>query len=376
MTIRSVETVPIAIHETTERELGYGKISIRRNVIVRIEADDGTVGISEVAPIPIRWGCEETQESVVSTIRDYMAPLLIGKDPTRIAALMDVLHGRVGDLPYACSGVCDALFDLSARIAGIPVSGLIGGKRRDTIPASWSIALKSETEMASESALAASRGFQWIKIKIGKNPVQDCRNVAAIREAVGADFPIHVDANAQYSYLDALDVLQKIETYRPKLIEQPVAGWNIAAMRDLRRKLKTPLMADESCRSYRDLQNLIRLEAADAIMLKLNKHGGILESRKIVDLAESNGMMLYPSIHYGTSVGVATSAQFYATAPNITPGSFSQGASLLASDLVSETLRPHDGGLDVLDLPGIGVEIVDEKLDQVRTDKEPSTRAA
>jgi L-Ala-D/L-Glu epimerase len=374
MAIRSVDAVPIAIRETTERELAYGKISVRRNVIVRIEADDGTVGVSEVAPIPIRWGCEESQESVVSAIRDYIAPLIVGQDPTRISSLMDTVHKRVGDLPYASSGICDALFDLSARLAGVPVTALLGGKRRDVIPASWSIAFKSETEMAAEAAEAVSRGFKWLKIKIGKNPAQDCRNVAAIREAVGPDFPIHVDANAQYSYLDALDVLLSLEPYKPKLIEQPVAGWNVAGMRDLRRKLKTPIMADESCRSYHDLQNLIRLEACDAIMLKLNKHGGILETRKIVDLAESNGMMMYPSIHYGTSVGVATSAQFYATTPNLTPGSFAQGASLLASDLVAQTLKAHDGGLDVLDLPGIGVEIVEEKLDQARTDKGQSTK--
>lgn len=376
MAIRRVEAIPIAIRETTEREVGYGKISVRRNVIVVIHDDNGLCGIAETAPIPIRWGCEETQESIVSTIRNYMAPLLIGEDPTRIGFLMDRLGDRVGDLPYARSGVCDALYDLSARMAGVPLHRLLGGKRRDAIPAAWSIAFKSEQEMASEAAAAVSRGFQWIKVKIGKNPQQDVRNVAAVREAVGAAFPIHVDANARYSYLDAMDILPLIEAYRPRLIEQPVPGWDLKSMRALRRKLRTPLMADESVRSYRDLQEMIRQEAADAIVMKLAKHGGIREALKIADLADSNGIVMYPSIHYTTSVGVATSAHFYATIPNTTPGSFHQGASLFEFDLTPETLLASDGELRVPEGLGIGVDVVPAQLARARCDAETGSQTA
>ncbi|HEY4164111.1 MAG TPA: mandelate racemase/muconate lactonizing enzyme family protein [Dongiaceae bacterium] len=369
MTIRSIEAIPIAIRETTEREVGYGKISVRRNVIVLIHDDSGVSGVAETAPIPIRWGCEETQETIVSTIQNYMAPLLVGEDPTRCNFLMDRIHDRVGDLPYASTGVGDALLDLSARLAGVPLYRLIGGKRRDSIPAGWSVSIKPEAEMAAEAAKAVSLGYQWIKVKIGKNPRQDSRRLSAIREAIGEDVAIHIDMNGQYSYLDALEILPQMELCRPRLIEQPVAGWDIRSMKSLRMKLKTPLMADESCRSYRDLQNLIANDAADAIVLKLAKHGGIRETQKIADLAASYGMMMYPSIHYSTSIGVSASAHFYATIPNITPGSFHQGAALFEHDLIKITPEAEKGYFPIPEGIGIGLTIDPELLERARADK-------
>jgi L-alanine-DL-glutamate epimerase-like enolase superfamily enzyme len=367
MAIRSIEAIPIAIREPTERELAYGKIAIRRNVIVRIADDSGPVGTAETAPIPIRWGCEETQESVVTAVNGYIAPLLLGEDPTRINFLLDRITARVGDLPYARSAVCDALYDLSARLAGVPVTHLLGGRQVDRLAASWSISFKSAEEMAAEAAGAVNKGYRWIKVKIGsKDPEQDVRNVAAVRDAVGRDIAIHVDANAGYRYLDAADVLPRIETFRPRLIEQPVAGWDLDGMRTLRRKLRTPIMADESVRSYRDMKEVIRREAADAVLMKLAKHGGIRESQKIADLAGSAGITLYPGIHFTSSIGVATSVQFYASVPDMTPGDFHQGVALFEHDLVDAPLLAREGAVDIPSGPGIGVELNSELLTRAR----------
>ena len=303
MAIKKIAAVPIAIREPTERELAYGKIAVRRNVLVFIEDDSGKRGMAEVTPIPFRWGCEETVESVVTAVNNYIAPLLVGEDPTRINALLDRIASRVGDIPYTRSGVCEALYDLCGNLAGVPVHRLLGGMRQAKLGASWSIAFKSETEMAAEAAWAVKQGFKWVKVKIGsKNPAQDIRNVAAVREAVGPDQWIHVDANAGYSYLDAVHVLPEIDRFRPRLIEQPVAGWDLDGMCKLRRKLRSPLMADESVRSYRDMQEVIRRGAADAVLMKLNKHGGIREAQKIADLAESANITIYPGIHFATSI--------------------------------------------------------------------------
>lgn len=370
MAIRKVEAIPIEIREPTERELAYGKIAVRRNVIVVIEDDSGVSGVAEVTPIPFRWGCEETVESVVAAVSGYIAPLLLGQDPTRINMLLDRIASRVGDIPYARSGVCEALYDLSARLAGVPVYRLLGGAVRDELLCSWSIAFKSEKEMAAEAAWAVSQGFRWVKVKIGsKNPSQDIRNVAAVRDAVGPDHWIHVDANAGYSYLDAVHVLPQVEPYHPRLIEQPVAGWDLDGMSKLRRMLRTPLMADESVRSYRDLQEVIRREAADAVLMKLNKHGGIREAQKIADLAASANIALYPGTHFSTSIGVAAHAQFYSTLPNVTPGDFHQGALLYEHDLTRPALKPADGKIPLPAGPGMGLELAQDLLDRARVDR-------
>lgn len=367
MAILRLEALPFAIREPTERELAYGKIAVRRNVLVLIHDDSGHTGIAEVTPIPFRWGCEETVESVVAAITRYIGPLLVGEDPTRIHALLDRITSRVGNLPYAQSGVSEALHDLGGKLAGIPVHRLLGGAWHSRLAASWSIAFKSEQAMAEEAAWAVGQGYRWIKVKIGsKNPAQDIRNVAAVREAIGPDHPLHVDANAGYSYLDALHVLPDIDRYRPRLIEQPVAGWDLAGMSKLRRKLRSPIMADESVRSYRDLLEVIRRDAADAVLMKLNKHGGIREARKIAELAEASNIALYPGTHFSTSVGVAAHAQFYCTLAHITPGDFHQGTMLYEHDLAVEPLKAQAGELAVPDAPGMGVALNAAALEQAR----------
>jgi len=362
MAIRTVKAIPVAIREPTERKLGYGKIKIRQNVICVIEDESGIKGVAETAPIPIRWGCEETQESVVSAISNYIAPLLLGQDPTRINWLLDRISRRVGDLPYARTAVGDALYDLSARLAGVRVVDLLGGAYVETLEASWSIAFKSPSEAAQEAKWVLEQGYRWVKVKIGSDdPDRDVDTMAAVRDIVGLKFPIHVDANASLAYEDALPLLRRIEPYQPQLIEQPVQGWNLAGMSKLRRKLNTPIMADESVRSYRDLQEVIRREAADAVLMKLAKHGGIRESQKIADLADSCGIALYPGTHLATSIAVATSAHFYASLPRVTPGDFHFGPVLLEHDLVRTPLLAIDGRLELPSGSGIGVE-VDESL--------------
>lgn len=371
MAIRKVEAIPFAIREPTERELAYGKISIRRNVLVIIEDDSGARGISEVTPIPYRWGCEETVESVTAAVNGYIGPLIAGEDPTRINMLLDRVASRVGDIPYARSGISEALYDLCGRLAGVPVHRLLGGAVRDKLPCSWSIAFKTEKEMAEEAAWAVKEGFRWVKVKIGsRDPARDVRNVAAVREAVGPDQWIHVDANAGYSYVEAVHVLQKIEQYRPRLIEQPVAGWDLDGMSKLRRMLRTPIMADESVRSYRDMQEVIRCGAADAVLMKLNKHGGIRESQKIADLAASANIALYPGTHFSTSIGVAAHAQFYCTVPDMTPGDFHQGAILFEHDLTRPTLKAAKGEIAVPAGAGMGVDLADDLFEKARVDRE------
>lgn len=367
MAIRKVEAIPIAIREPTERELAYGKISVRRNVVVIIQDDSGAQGVAETTPIPYRWGCEETVESIVAAINLYIEPLIRGEDPTRITMLLDRIARRVGDLPYARSGICEALYDLSGRLAGVPVHKLLGGMVREKLEASWSIAFKTEEKMAEEAVWAVKQGFKWIKVKIGsKDPAQDIRNVAAVRDAVGPNQWIHVDANAGYSYPEAVHVLHRIEQYRPRLIEQPVAGWDIDGMSKLRRMLRTPLMADESVRSYRDMQEIIRRGAADAVLMKLNKHGGIRESQKIADLADSTNITIYPGVHFCTSLGVAAHAQFYCTLPNVTPGDFHQGAILYEHDLVRPTIKAVGGEVSVPLGPGMGVELESDMFEKAR----------
>lgn len=358
--IEHVRVIPIDIPEKEPKTLAYGTIEVRQNVLIKIVDSNGEVGVGECAPIPMRDGCEVTQRTVVDLIENEVAPLALGQDPWNIFAIMEAVRKRIGLIPYASAGFVDALYDLSARLARVPLWRQLGGSHRASVPASWSIGFKDSTEEAAEEASwAMAQGFRWLKVKIGRGADPDVLALEAIRRAVGDQFPIHVDANASFTYAEALPVLRRLETFDLALIEQPLPRDAMRDMARLRRSLSTPLMADESVVTASDMLELLRLEAADAVLIKLAKNGGIHGSREIATLAKAGGLMVYPGVHRSTSIGTAASAHFFAGLLNITPGDFHVGPRQLAHDVVLRSVETSNGRIKIPQGPGTGVDLDD-----------------
>ena len=373
MKIVKIEAIAINIPYEIPVVIATGTLEVQENVLVRVTADDGTVGLGETQPIPCFQGCGETQDTILSLIREVYTPLVLGRSPFDIEKLNQDMTHAVNGGSYARTAVSDALYDLVARALDVPLYDLLGGCCRDKIPGVWSIGMKPAVEMADEARRQVDRGYFLLKCKIGAPDAEtDVRNVAAVREALGPDVAFRVDGNAGMRYSEALPRLKRmVEPYSLEFVEQPLAIWDLDGMARLSEALSVPIMADESANSIHAVMDLVKQQAASIIDIKLAKMGGIYTARKIAAIAEATGIPLYAGGQPSTSVGAATAAHFYAATWNVIGGDFPLGPDgWLSADITRDPLRVEDGFACVpTEGPGIGVELDEAKVESVSVRK-------
>ena len=182
MRISKVDALAYSIPYATPVVIATGTLTVQESVLVRITADDGTVGLGETQPIPFFQGCAETQDTILSVIRNIYAPLLLGQSPFDIERLHQAMERAIGGGNYARAAVGDALYDLVARLLDVPLCDFLGGRYRERIAAVWSIGMKSSQAMADEARQQLERGYSLLKCKIGSpDPITDIENVAAMQ---------------------------------------------------------------------------------------------------------------------------------------------------------------------------------------------------
>ena len=364
MKIDQVEVIPIRIPNRVPMKLSTMLLEFQDNVIVRLRAGD-LIGIGETEPIYGFQGCGESQVTIVPLIRERFTPLLLGRSPFDIERIVRDLENAVWGNPYAKAAVINALYDLMAKALRLPLYQLLGGCYREKIPVVWTIGIKDKKEMVEEALWAVDRGFKLLKLKIGAlAPEMDLQNVAAIREAVGPNIGIRVDANGALSFTQALKLLTGLIPFNLELVEQPLAIWDLDGTARLIELLGIPIMPDESLHSLQSALDLIRKRAASMFGMKLAKHGGIYYAQRIAALAQAANLPIYPGNQPSTSIGSATAAHFYAATWNATlGGDFHIGpAGWLADDIVKNPLVVRDGHAFVPQGIGIGMELDEEKL--------------
>jgi muconate cycloisomerase len=303
------------------------------------------------------------------SIHDQFAPLLIGRSPFEVNAVMHDLNACLYNSLYAQAAIGDALYDLIGKFLNVPIHTLLGGKCRDRVRVGAVLSMKPTVEALLDSAQGFyDRGFRHLGLKIGIDPAADLRNAAALREQFGDDIVLRVDANAGMNFDAAQRLLRKLEPYDIDAAEQPIAIWDIDGMAELARTVDMPIMADESVSTDHSLLEVIRKRAATVVQTKTAKNGGIHYIRNLWALAKAAGMRIYPGNHPSTSVATSSVAQMCAASPEpVMEGVFAVGVSgALADDIVENPIRPIDGEIPVLDGPGFGVTLDEDKLEKYR----------
>jgi muconate/chloromuconate cycloisomerase len=329
---------------------------------VRLETADGLVGWGEAACLGGPTWSEESSESVAVTIERYIAPWLIGRDATLIESLGREMARRVQGNPFARAAVEMALWDLNGRALGVPVHRLLGGRVRDRVPLSWSLAVESPDAEVAEAREKIAHGHRIFKIKTAAHPVaHDVERVRRLREAVGPSVSLRVDANQGWDRATALLAIRALEPYRLDFVEQPVPRWDGDGMAEIARAVTVPVMADESCCSTHDALAIARRGGVSILALKLTKSAGILGTMAIARIAEAAGMSCYVGCMIETSLGTAAYLQVALAAAPVTWGCELFGPLLLRGDVVRRPVQYADGAILALDGPGLGVEI-DEAL--------------
>ncbi|HEX6971135.1 MAG TPA: enolase C-terminal domain-like protein, partial [Limnochordia bacterium] len=256
-----------------------------------------------------------------------------------------------------------AAHDLAAKTLGLPVHRLLGGAVRRRVPLAWAVGLGSTEEMVREAQQYVARGFRTIKLKIGRDPRQDLQNVAAVREAIGPEIALRVDANQGYTVDVAIPTLRRMEAYDLQLIEQPVPRWDLSGMAKIAAALDTPILADEAVFDAHDAWRVIREQAADLINIKIMKPGGLYPSKQVAAVAAAAGVPCLVGSMIEMGPGTAAGLHFAASTPNVLYPSELIGPVMLAGDVICEDrFAPSavPGYLEVSDEPGLGVSLLDE----------------
>lgn len=366
MKIRDIEVVPVSIPFNIAFRVPGGEVPAADHSIVKVHTDDGVYGIGEAATIAAY--SEETVYSTYAILTRVLAPLLIGHDPRNIGSIHEVMDQAVHANYFAKAAIDLACYDILGKSLGVPVHTLLGGAFRDRILVGQSIGIKDAETAAADAVRYVQQGFHSIKIKIGIDPKADLERVAAIRDAVGPDVDLRVDANQGYSVDTAVKTLRAMESYDLLLVEQPVPRWDIDGMAHVAHVLDTPVLADESVFTPSDAIAIVRKQAADILNIKIMKPGGLYGSLKIAGIASGANLPLAIGSMVEMGIGTAAGAHFAAACRDVRYPCDVKGPSLLKDDILQEPVRIEGGYTYVPEGSGLGVDWDDDKVAHYRMD--------
>jgi muconate cycloisomerase len=324
--------------------------------VIRIEADNGCVGLGEISITSPRIGF-----SLCHAARTLLAPALIGSDPLALPVALRTIDSKLaGELsaPYLRAAFEMALLDLAGRFYGLPVYQLLGGRAREGVPLAWGIYQKSPEEMAADAQAGITAGFQAIKLKVGRRLADDVAAVRAVAAAVG-DVPLRLDANMAWRTVpEASRAMAALAAEaRVAWFEQPLGRANLAGMRLLRQQAVAPIMADESLQSLRDAYDVAVAEAADVFNVYVCEAGGMTAAAQIFALAHTLDIPCIIGSQAELGIGTAAAAHLGVAVADLPYPCETFGPLRYARDLVAPGPRIEAGMLYPSDRPGLGVEL-------------------
>lgn len=352
-----IREIEIPLREPFRTALGEERS--RRLIIVEAHAGD-VVGYGEASPLSFPNYNEETAQTVVHVLNDFLIPALFAhpwEHPDEVHHILAPVRRHY----MAKAGLEGAVWDLWAKAKRLPLYAALGGRRRP-IPSGIAIGLETETKtLIDRVARALQEGYHRIKIKV--KPGWDVVPVRALRRELGP-FPLMVDANSAYT-LDDTDPLRALDEYNLLMIEQPLAADDIIDHAKLQRSLSTPICLDESIHSAADARRALELGSCRVINIKAGRVGGLSEARRIHDLCEAHGIPVWCGGLLQSGIGRAHNLAL-ASLPNFSiPGDLSPSHRYFDRDIISPALTMDaEGAFSLPDEPGIGFEVDTDLLNR------------
>jgi L-alanine-DL-glutamate epimerase-like enolase superfamily enzyme len=332
------------------------------NVIVVIRTGKGITGFGECSPyMPVNGESIDT----CFIVGQYFARLMKGKDALN-------LEERLADMDkliYANSSIKSAfdiaLHDIIGQHKGVPIYKLYKGKNNKELVTDYTVSLDKPEKMAADALKIKNSGYPAIKVKLGESRKKDVERIRMIREVVGYDIPLRIDANQGWGVKEAIDTLNALDAYGIEHCEEPIAKWNFMRLRKVKKKSPIPIMADESCGDAHDAERLLKLKACDMFNIKVGKAGGVFNAYQIVKLADKADMQMQVGAFLESRLGMTASAHLALCSDNIVHCDFDTPL-MFSEDIVSGGLTYHANGvMKVPDAPGLGATISQSYLDKL-----------
>ena len=367
MKITKIEAIPCTI---PRKEGGPGS----NVVLVKIHTDEGIIGAAD--------GGTCNQDTIMLAIKQW-EHLLIGADPMNIGLIVNSLQRGFTHNLVAQGTIDFALHDVVGKALNMPVYQLLGGKACEKLAIGMMISHGTALERAKQSEKVVAAGIKNIVCKVGpgwgSTVWDDIANIKAIREAVGDEVLLGVDANGGLDYSTALDLSLRLEQFNLYKVEQPVPTWDVEGLARLRSKLHTPVWAHESAIEIPGLMDCIKRDATDGACIKVVWTGGIIQSRKWAAIAEAANLAITCGSMVGSGYEASAQAHFLAADPWMTKFAHANlGPPLLhnqwdttnppiTTDIAKNPPVYKDGYFYPPDGPGLGLELNEEYIPRLIT---------
>ena len=278
------------------------------NVLVKISTDEGLWGIGEAAPFEPVTG--ESAATVLEALKLFRTGL-IGMDPLDVEGIHRMMDRLLSGNTSAKAAVDIALYDIKGKLMGQPLYKVLGGSVNQIVT-DMTVGIDTPEAMAAEARERVEKdGFTILKIKAGINPSEDIQALTLIRQAVGPNIRLRVDANQGYTVSDAVRTLKAFEELGVEAVEQCLPSWDLDGMRFVRSKVDLQVMLDESVHTPIDAAKACKIDAADIINIKLMKCGGLYPAEKINAIAEANHVQCMVGCMLETKVAIAAGPFVY-----------------------------------------------------------------
>lgn len=346
-------------------ESSFSTFRARRHCLVEIECDNGLVGWGECL------GPADINAAVVAS----MTPLLIGRNPLDIEPLWLELYnqfrdqGQRGPMHTGLSGIDIALWDIAGKHFDAPIYQLMGGAWRTEIPAYATGGFRPEggdhaSAAAAEMAENVAEGFDSVKIKIGYGIASDLKTIAAVREAIGPDVELMIDANHGYDAIDAIEVGRKAAKFDIAWFEEPVVPEALRAYQQVCANQPIPVAGGETWHGRWGVDEALQQKTVHILQPDICGIGGLSEARKIITLADIHHVRIVPHV-WGTAVALAAGLHFHAILPPTPPTHSSRSPRLefdrtynpFRQEIVEQPIEHNKGVVSVPNGPGLGISI-------------------
>jgi L-alanine-DL-glutamate epimerase-like enolase superfamily enzyme len=390
VSVDRVETIVVRLPERADfRWLSLSR-PLGEFVLTRISGD-GVEGWGEVVGLR-DWGDAdgrrhgETPATICSIVHEYLAPQLFGR-----SFLLGELSGRLDQVvvgnPYAKALVDIAIHDLVGTALGVPAYDLLGGRTRESVPVAHMLGLMPDEEAFAEGRAAIADGVRALQVKGGQDVDRDVRVIAGLRQALGDDVVLRLDANGGYAgRTRALHALAALAEAGADLVEQPLLG--LANLEVAHAQSPVPVIADEACWSPADALELVGRRAVDALSVYVGKAGGMARAREVCTIARAAG--LPHDLNGALELGIGNAANLHVALsspaellPSVIPINAPAGAHVTTTagryfedDVVTSAFGYSDGSLQSNELPGLGIEVDREKVDHYCVERHESNRTA
>lgn len=356
-TITSIELYKLFIPLKEPFVISLGPINSVQNVLVIIRTADGCAGYGECSPYMSING-----ESVDTCfiVGQYFAKALKGQNALDLVANIHLMDKIIWGNSSIKSAFDMALHDVAAQHAGQPLYQFLGGEKGKTLYTDMTVSIGSPEKMQADAVRFQQQGFSVIKVKLGESLELDVARIKAIREGVGMQIPIRVDANQGWGNADnAVQVLHALAPYNIQHAEEPIARWKFMDLPKIAEVSPIPIMADESCCEPHDAERLIALNACHMLNIKLGKAGGIFKAMQIVELAAQAQLPMQIGGFMESRLGMTAGAHLALTNDYILHCDFDTPLMFTEDPVIGGIAYEEQYSVAVPDAPGLGA-VIDE----------------